>query len=311
MPARSLLAMSTRIAIQYSRSLTDVGNIPYPLARPFLIKIESPAQLREIERNSPHIMEDDRELWIDFIKRDVPQWDQYELPEESACWYDIYSDLVERVQREVDEDALRLKQAVDKINSDKASNAAVFVRDTSILPKPRRRAPTRTEPKKSGLFHTKRNRVLAVPTHRLNSGASQIRHVPQWLVDQHKQPTTVTQQRPSSASAPKTSASGVTGHNSSTSNISPKPPGRPQPVQLVSRSTVSPAKSQTALASRPVLSAKRPSEDRPARVNTGPQTSDRPSLTRPLIASPAPPLIKRRAISSQPNVFIQQKKRKA
>lgn len=64
MPARSLLAMSTRVAVQNVRStslpliilvsvdvelmllgLTDIGNIPYSLARPFLIKVESPKQL--------------------------------------------------------------------------------------------------------------------------------------------------------------------------------------------------------------------------------------------------------------------------
>lgn len=67
MPALSLRAISTRVAIQFVRSmlleinihrfinilgllltckgLRDVGNMPYSMARPILLKVESPAQL--------------------------------------------------------------------------------------------------------------------------------------------------------------------------------------------------------------------------------------------------------------------------
>lgn len=67
---------------------------------------------RAIELQSPHIMEEDRELWIEFIKRDIPQWERFELPEKSNCWYDIYRDLLEQVQREVEEDAIDRKSVV-------------------------------------------------------------------------------------------------------------------------------------------------------------------------------------------------------
>ncbi|KAL1967843.1 hypothetical protein VTN77DRAFT_2532 [Rasamsonia byssochlamydoides] len=248
MPAPSLRAICTRTAIQNAKNLMDIGNIPYSLARPFLLKIESPAQLRTLELQSPHIMQDDRELWIEFIKRDVPQWDRFELPETSDCWYDIYRDLIEQVQREVDEDAARLKMAVDQINSKRASSGSKFLVDRQIarLPKPRPTriqryaahdrkmggiAPTftasynadgekiwsleapklrpersRSEPKKSNIFTTKRNKALAVPTHRLKSEVSQIKQVPRWLIEEHKQSPPVQTQvpkRPAAASSPK------------------------------------------------------------------------------------------------------------
>lgn len=83
-------------------------------------------------------MEDDVELWHEFIKRDIPRWDEYDLPEQSDCWYDIYCDLRERVQKAVEEDAEKLKMALDGINSERAKHSAKFV-DRRSIPLPRER----------------------------------------------------------------------------------------------------------------------------------------------------------------------------
>lgn len=290
--------------------------MPYSLARPFLIKVESPKQLRELEKNSPHIMQDDRELWMEFIKRDIPDWAQYDLPKETDCWYDIYCDLLEQFQREVEEGALQLKQAVDKFYSDKASNAAVLVKDTSRLPKPRRRFQTgitrTSEPKKTGIFSSKRNKVLAVPTHQLNTGASQINHVPQWLVDEHKQgpPSATQRKRADPVAAPKTSLS----------SPSQRPAVGGRPAQAV-QSRISAIKPPGSLSARPgiktpITPGSRPYEPskRPSDSDTTRTQAEHSSLvgspSRPSSA-PARPLIRKRPTTSQPNVFIQQKKRRA
>ncbi|OKL60777.1 hypothetical protein UA08_04443 [Talaromyces atroroseus] len=317
MPARSLLAMSTRVAVQNVRSLTDIGNIPYSLARPFLLKVESPKQLRELEKNSPHIMQDDRELWMEFIKRDIPRWEQYDLPEESDCWYDIYCDLVEQFQSELEEGALQLKQAVDKFYSDKASNAAVLVKDTNRLPKPRRRFHTgsrTTESKKTGLFSSKRNKVLAVPTHQLSTGASRINHVPQWLVDEHKQvpSSTALRKRPDSVaskSGPSSTTPPVTNARSSQATPTRDAATRPRIAQPTSQSATSLTKSQTTPSSRPLLPLKRPSAGSPQRTQTGHSDLKGEPPVRPS-PTPAKSLVRKRPIISQPNVFIQQKKRR-
>ena len=94
---------------------------------------------RSLELSSPHIMKDDVELWLEFIKRDIPKWEEYELPEDPDSWYDIYCELLERVRRSVEEDAERLKMALDGINSERAKHSAKFVTDRRSIPLPRER----------------------------------------------------------------------------------------------------------------------------------------------------------------------------
>lgn len=229
-----------------------------------------------------------------FIKRDIPRWQQYELPKEPASWYDVYNDLVQQVQREVDEDSLLLKKAVDKINSEKAT---IHVKDSNFLPQARRgwrNYQTRSEPKKTGIFGNKRNKALAVPTHRLNSGASQIRNVPQWLVDEHKQPLPVAApKRPTPAGVPST--------NSRTA-VSPRSLNRPQMAQSASRLATSPSKTQPTPGSRTILTPKRPTGVPPSggvRAPTGTSSAGQP---------PAP--MRKRPISSDPKMFMEPKRRR-
>ncbi|KAF5865199.1 hypothetical protein ETB97_005103 [Aspergillus alliaceus] len=139
MPPPSLLQLCTATAVKNVKFLNDIGNVPYALARPFLTKIESPEKLRTLELQSPHIIDEDKELWLEFIKRDIPRWEEYDIPEQSDCWYDLYCDLRERVQREVDEDAERLKLALDGISSERAKNSARFVPDRRDIRLPRER----------------------------------------------------------------------------------------------------------------------------------------------------------------------------
>jgi elongin-A len=255
-------------------------------------------------------MEEDRELWINFIKRDVPRWEQYDIPKEPPSWYDIYNDLVEQVQREVDEDALRLKMAVDKIDSQKSS---IFVKDTSFLPQRRRGwktfQTTRNEPKKTGIFSSKRNKALAVPTHRLNSGASEIRHVPQWLVDEHKQPMPVAApKRPTPTGMPKSNTPGVSSNATSRTVVPPRTANRPQMAQsAAARPAVSPSKTKPTPDSRTILTPKRPTVAQPSRGVNAPTGA---SSASQLPVSPAPVPLRKRPISSEPKMFMVPKRRK-
>ncbi|KAL2872663.1 elongin A domain-containing protein [Aspergillus lucknowensis] len=134
----TLRQLCTATAIRNVKNLDDIGNIPYALARPFLLKVESPEKLRTLELQSPHIMKDDVELWLEFIKRDIPKWDEISLPEQPDCWYDVYDDLREQVQKAVDEDAEKLKMALDGISSERAKHSAILV-DRRSLRLPRER----------------------------------------------------------------------------------------------------------------------------------------------------------------------------
>lgn len=84
-------------------------------------------------------MKDDNELWLELIKRDIPNWEEYDLPEKSECWYELYCDLREQVQKSVDEDAKKMKMALDGIKSERAKHSAKFVTDRRSVRLPRER----------------------------------------------------------------------------------------------------------------------------------------------------------------------------
>ncbi|KAL4807387.1 putative RNA polymerase II transcription factor SIII subunit A,putative [Aspergillus unguis] len=215
----TLRQLCTTTAIRNVKYLNDIGNIPYALARPFLLKIESPEKLRSLELQSPHLMNDDSELWLDFIKRDIPRWDEYELPEQPDCWYDIYCELREEIQRAVDEDAEKLKMALEGISSERAKHSTKFVdRRTARLPVSRPTARQRyasydrkrggissasyssdrpssfrtagSAPKKNNIFTaSRRNNALTVPTKQLNNRATRVSQAPRALIEDHRRPT--------------------------------------------------------------------------------------------------------------------------
>ncbi|KAJ5178813.1 hypothetical protein N7492_002023 [Penicillium capsulatum] len=202
MPAPSLLQLATATAVKHHKWLHDIGNLPYVLVRPILLKIDNPEKLHALEVLSPQIAEADRELWLEFIKRDIPQWEQYDLPEQTRDWYGVYRGLREQVQKSLDADAQRLKSAIDGIQTERARL------EPKIIPGPRgrhvsgvRSAPRRrygpssfmrsdmSGSKKNSIFAPqRRNNALAIPTKDLSTRASQVRQAPRALVEEHRRP---------------------------------------------------------------------------------------------------------------------------
>lgn len=88
-------------------------------------------------------MKDNYELWLGFIKRDIPKWEEYDIPENPESWYETYCELREQVQREVDKDAEKLKMAMEGINSERAKHSAKFVGDQRTLRLPQQRPSAR------------------------------------------------------------------------------------------------------------------------------------------------------------------------
>lgn len=80
---------------------------------------------RKIELASPQICGQDAEIWLEFIKRDVPNWDKKACePENPKKWYKAYKKLVMDSQKEVETDAAELKATLDKIKQDQALHKA-------------------------------------------------------------------------------------------------------------------------------------------------------------------------------------------
>ncbi|KAJ5368875.1 uncharacterized protein N7496_008635 [Penicillium cataractarum] len=203
MPAPSLKHLATATAIKHVKMLTDIGSLPYALARPILMKIDNPEKLHSMELLSPHLAEEDQEIWLELIKRDIPRWNTYDLPKHTNRWYEVYCDLQAEVQRELDADAAKMKMAIDGIKSERAQLQPKVVNQ---LPRGVRASRPRMAPrgvyiprsggltapeakKKAAIFAPqRRNTALAVPTKHLSTRATQIKKAPRSLIEEHRRP---------------------------------------------------------------------------------------------------------------------------
>ncbi|KAL6714590.1 hypothetical protein ACLMJK_008015 [Lecanora helva] len=123
MPLSSLSNMARRACVKNLRSIIDVGDTPYNVIRPVLMKLENPAQLKQIEDASPQIIGHDEEIWMEFIKRDVPNWDKKpHQPADPKNWYKVYQKLLRESQKDIQRDAELLKATIDGINQEKSKH---------------------------------------------------------------------------------------------------------------------------------------------------------------------------------------------
>lgn len=117
MPADSLKNMSMRAASKITKRITDIGGMPYRIARPFLLKVESPEQLRALEEKCPQIIGHDGEIWLALIKRDIPNWQtKKHEPHDPANWWKVYRKLKKESTLEMDAGADKLKAALNTQN---------------------------------------------------------------------------------------------------------------------------------------------------------------------------------------------------
>ncbi|KAI0503045.1 RNA polymerase II transcription factor SIII subunit A-domain-containing protein [Xylaria bambusicola] len=93
MAVKSLVELCTAVCVRNIKNIRDIGTMPFHIARPILLKIDSPAQLREIEKNSPQLEEDTAELWKRLIARDFPVLSAREafVPKNPRSWHKIYA----------------------------------------------------------------------------------------------------------------------------------------------------------------------------------------------------------------------------
>jgi elongin-A len=205
--------------------LNDVGDFEYWKIRPVLLRLESPAQLHEIETNSPQIRGEDAEIWRGFIARDIPNWEQKNyLPKNPLKWYQVYLKYKKEQQLEIARDEEILRASMGQLKKAKETNVSK-VMDLRALPKvprdPWMMANNGGVPigKRTGLFKkegpsslvwssgsrtkltngqsvlTRARREakeisqrskLAKPTHELKAQAGQVRKAPAGMVNEYK-----------------------------------------------------------------------------------------------------------------------------
>ena len=153
MPVPSLVDLCTRACIKNIRSmspslgspsayptnhepdLNDVGDFEYWKIRPVLLRLESPAQLHEIESNSPQICGEDAELWRNFVVRDFPNWEQKNyVPKNPSKWYRVYLKYKKEQQLEIARDEEILRASMGQLKKAKETNVSK-VMDLRSLPK--------------------------------------------------------------------------------------------------------------------------------------------------------------------------------
>lgn len=151
MGPRSLYEQAKTALIKNISMLNDVGELPYHFVRSILLRVESPTQLREIEKSSPQIIGLDGEIWEKLIQRDVSGWEKKvgrfthtEIDEETGeevsvfgprkpeDWYKVYKTLV----RQAEEETREAEQALFAKNTDiqKARQANRVIAPTRMIP---------------------------------------------------------------------------------------------------------------------------------------------------------------------------------
>ena len=136
----------------------DVGDLRYETIRPVLKRVTNPAQLvskfkhsdlsyladisqRQIEEASPHIAEDDGELWQAFIKRDISRGEsklQTTRPKNPSSWWKLYRKLKREDDAATQEAEDRLKASLNKHKADKGAKQTHIVH--AVIPSGEKRS---------------------------------------------------------------------------------------------------------------------------------------------------------------------------
>ncbi|KAK6519373.1 hypothetical protein TWF281_003207 [Arthrobotrys megalospora] len=125
-PIPTLFELAKRVCIRHVNGIDDVGDLPYSVIRPVLLRVESPDKLRGIEENSPHLTTDTAELWHTFIRRDIGRTvlDDYLPPNQpesvaqTTNWSKLYFKLrkqkLAREKAQIEELKAEMKKCYDK-----------------------------------------------------------------------------------------------------------------------------------------------------------------------------------------------------
>jgi len=126
--------------------IEDVGDYPYELVRPVLLKVENAKQLKLLEHNCPQLIGADEEIWRALIKRDipkiVPERDTME-PKDPKNWFKVYQKLQRQGETARREQDAALVAVLNQKREEKDSNKMTFL-DKVVDPGKKRPAATRS-----------------------------------------------------------------------------------------------------------------------------------------------------------------------
>lgn len=133
MPCSTLMSMAQRAAIRQVTSITDIADLPYHTVEPILRRIDNPAQLRELEKNCPHIAEYSAPLWQALIKRDVSNAESKMLyPKDPRSWWKVYRKMCKEETKSKEEAEEQLRRAMQGIKEEKKGGETRII--NAVLP---------------------------------------------------------------------------------------------------------------------------------------------------------------------------------
>jgi elongin-A len=265
MPVPTLYELSKTRMIQNIPLLTDIGDLPYSFLAPILRHIQTPTQLLTLESNCPQILGEDGEIWLRFIKRDIPDWEaKPHEPRDPKNWGKVYKKLLRDAEREKAEQEEMLKESMRRLKEGREGNRTLIVEGrTGYDPSMRKwgygsrgssgggggsstrwgdpAAPKKTgkvifDKLRRGVFDAKQARPKAtqMPAHLLQERKGVVKQAPARLVrmNENEGPKAVDASR--QASAPIVARNSFP-HPTLRKQPIPQPQSRPQPQQSSSR----------------------------------------------------------------------------
>ncbi|OAL51817.1 hypothetical protein IQ07DRAFT_392709 [Pyrenochaeta sp. DS3sAY3a] len=142
MPALSLFELAKKRLIKSIDLLNDVGDLPYHFLESILRFVQNPGQMQELEENCPQLRGETGDIWLKFIKRDIPNWEQKpHEPRDPKNWGKVYRKLKKEAEEEKKADAEALKQQFRAIQDDRAQNkTSIFSTRTHYGERPKQLA---------------------------------------------------------------------------------------------------------------------------------------------------------------------------
>jgi elongin-A len=204
MPVSSLFELARQRLIKNIDLLNDIGDIPFTFLEPVLRHIQNPDQLQELEENCTQIQGETGEIWLRFIKRDIPDWDKKpHQPRDPRNWNKVYRKLKKDSEKEKQDQEHALKEQMRALQKDRAKNKTLIV-DSKIgyganssrvfglgsssswggSGAPAKTGKVAMDKLKRGMFDYKRERPRAanMPTHLLTQRKSLVRAAPARMV---------------------------------------------------------------------------------------------------------------------------------
>jgi elongin-A len=128
MPVPTLYELSKTRMIQNISLLTDIGDLPYSFLAPILRHIQTPSQLLTLEANCPQVLGEDGEIWLRFIKRDIPEWESKpHEPRDPKNWGKVYKKLKRDAEQEKQEQEDMLKESMRRLQEGREGNRTLIV----------------------------------------------------------------------------------------------------------------------------------------------------------------------------------------